>query len=102
MAANWSRRAARSVGAVVSVIRRLLLQLEDGLADPDLGAEGDGGGLGDADAADVGAVGGAEVLDEPLVARGRNPGVSGGHVVVVEPDRRVGAAPDEDRRLFEL
>src|SRR5919112_6461206 len=100
MAANCRRMAARSVGAVVSVIPRLLLQLEDGLADPDLGAEGDGRGLGDPGAADVGAVRGAEVLDEPLVARRRDPGVPGGHVVVVEADRRVGATADQDRRLL--
>src|SRR4051794_39257754 len=48
----------------------LLPQLEDRLADADLGADRQRRRLGDADAADVGAVGGAEVLDEPLVARG--------------------------------
>ncbi len=58
-----------------------------------------GGGLGDPDGADVGAVGGAEVLDEPLVAGGGDPGVPGGDVVVVELDRRVVAAADQDRRL---
>ena len=60
----------RVVGRTVdgrAVGHGLLPQLEDGLADPDLGAEGQGRGLRDAGAADIGAVGGAEVLDEPLV-----------------------------------
>src|SRR3954451_7525251 len=80
----------------------LLPQLEDRLADADLGAERDRGGLGDPDGADVGAVGGAEVLDEPLVTGGRDPGVPGRDVVVVELDAGIAAAPDQDRRLVEL
>ena len=86
----------------VQVGHGLLPQLEDGLADPDLRAEGEGGGLGDADGADVGAVGRPEVLDEPLVAGRGDPGVPGGDVVVVEADRGVGAAADEERRLVEV
>src|SRR4051794_6984006 len=89
------------VSGVGSVIG-LLLQLEDRLADAHLGAQRDRGGLGDPHRADVGAVGGAEVLDEPLVAGRGDPGVPGGDVVVVEADRRVVAAADQDRRLVEL
>ena len=59
-------------------------------------------GLVDPDRADVGAVGGAEVLDEPLVAAGGDPGVPGRHVVVVELDRGVGTAADQDRRVLQL
>ena len=51
---------------------------------------------------DVGAVGGAEVLDEPLVATGGDAGVAGGDVVVVELDGRVAAAADEERGVGEL
>ena len=80
----------------------LLPELEDRLADADLGAHGDRGRLGDPHRADEGAVGGAEILDEPLVAGGRDPGVSGGDVVVVEPDRRVAAAADQDRARREV
>jgi hypothetical protein len=78
-----------------------LAQLQDRLADPDLGAERDRGGLRDADGPDVGAVGGPEVLDEPLVAGGGDPGVPRGDVVVLEADRGVGAAPDQDRGVVE-
>ena len=86
-------------GVVEQQVAHRFPQLEDGLADPDLGSERDGGGLGDPDGADVGAVGGAEVLDEPLVAGRGDPGVPGRDVVVVELDRRVVAAADQDRRL---
>ena len=75
----------------------ILLQLERGLADPDLDAELERGRLGDPLGADVGAVGGAEVLDVPLVAGAGDAGVPGGDVVVVEPDRGVGAPADQDR-----
>ena len=92
----------RGVSRSAQVGSRSLPQLEDRLADADLGAEGDRGRLGDPDGADVGAVGRAEVLDEPLVAGGGDPRVPGADVVVVEPDRRVAAAADEDRCLVEL
>src|SRR5262245_21976653 len=88
--------------AAKSNLNGLLPEFQDRLADPDLRAERDRGGLGDPDGADVGAVGGAEVLDEPLVAGGRGPRVARRDVVVVEPDRGVVAAADEDRRVVEL
>src|SRR6478735_4344120 len=78
-----------------------LAELHDRLADPDLGPELEGGGLGDATGADVGAVGRAEVLDVPLVARAGDAGVARGDVVVVEADRRVVAAADQQWRLVE-
>ena len=68
---------------------RLLPQLDHRLADTHLRAERERGRLGDPDGPDVGAVGRAEVLDEPLVARRGDPGVPGGDVVVVEADRGV-------------
>src|SRR3954465_7103395 len=80
---------------------RSLAQLQDCLADAHLGAELDCRGLGDAAAADVGAVGGAEILDEPLVAGTGDAGVAGGGVVVVEADRGVVAAPDQQWCLLE-
>src|SRR3954449_9378389 len=78
-----------------------LAQLQDRLPDADLGAELEGGGLGDAAVADVGAVGGAEVLDEPLLTGAGDAGVPGGDVVVVETDRRVVAAPDQQGRVLQ-
>ena len=99
---SWLSLRTRPTSEIAEKSRRtacLLPQLEDRLADADLGAERDRGGLGDPDGADVGAVGGAEVLDEPLVAGRRDPGVPGRDVVVVELDARVAAAADEDRRV---
>src|ERR671910_1004786 len=78
-----------------------LAQLQDRLPDADLGAELDGGGLGDAAVADVGAVGGAEVLDVPLVTGAGDACVAGGDVVVVETDRGVVTPADEQRGLLE-
>src|SRR3546814_5114945 len=52
-----------------------------------LGPESERGGLADPCLADVGAVGGAEVLDEPLLTGRGDAGVAGGDVVVVESDR---------------
>src|ERR1700710_2618103 len=78
-----------------------LAQLQDRLSDADLGAELEGGGLGDAAVADVGAVGGAEVLDEPLRAGVGDAGVPGRDVVVVEADGRIVAAPDQQWRVLE-
>ncbi len=56
---------------------RLLPQLDHRLADPHLRAERERGRLGDPDGPDVGAVGRAEVLDEPLVAATRRSGRAG-------------------------
>src|SRR6478752_8630640 len=78
-----------------------LAELHDRLADPDLGPELERGGLRDATGADVGAVGRAEVLDVPLVARAGDAGVAGGDVVVVEADRGVVPAADQERGLVE-
>src|SRR4051794_14253213 len=102
MPAPGARVAIEVPLVVTTMTSRSLAQLEDRLADPHLGAERDGGGLGDPDGADVGAVGGAEVLDEPLVSRRGDPRVPGGDVVVVELDRRVAAAADQDGCLVEL
>src|SRR5690349_2060280 len=69
---SWLSFRTRPTSEIAAKSSRTLLpQLEDRLADADLGAERDRRGLGDPDRADVGAVGGAEVLDEPLVAGGR-------------------------------
>src|SRR6478609_3684284 len=96
------RRRRVAAGATGWSLIRLLPELQDRLADADLGPEGDRRGLGDAHGADERAVGGAEVLDEPLVAGGGDPRVPRRDVVVVEADRGVGAAADEHRRLGQL
>src|SRR5690606_36655969 len=80
---------------------RSLPQRADRLPDPHLAAEVERDGLVDALGAEEGAVGGAEVLDEPGVAGGGDPGVPGGDVVVVEPDRGVAAPTDQQRRVVE-
>jgi hypothetical protein len=83
------------------VVIGLLLQLEGRLADPDPGAELEGGGLGEPLGADVGAVGGAEVLDVERLPGAADAGVPRGDVVVVEADRRVSPAegPSTTRTL---
>src|ERR1700709_943460 len=78
-----------------------LAQLQDRLPDAHLGAELEGGGLGDAAVADVGAVGGAEVLDVPRLAGAGDARVAGGDVVVVEADRRVVAATDQQGSVLQ-
>src|SRR4051794_39012272 len=97
---SWLSLRTRPTSEIAAHSRRtsgpLLPQLEDRLADADLGAERDRRGLGDPDGADVGAVGGAEILDEPLVTGSRDPGMPGRDVVVVEPDPGVAPAPDQD------
>src|SRR4051812_42239373 len=102
-----SEMAAKRSSSVTGAHRRgcvvpSLAQLQDRLADADLRAEGERRGLGDPHRADVGAVGGAQVLDEPLVPARGDPGVAGGDVVVVEPDGRVAAAADQDGRLRQV
>src|SRR3546814_9826704 len=67
-----------------------------------LGPESERGGLADPCLADVGAVGGAEVLDEPLLTGRGDAGVAGGDVVVVESDRGVRAPTDQDRCLGQV
>src|SRR5687767_12568150 len=93
------RATYRSLREVIST--QSLLQLDDGLAEPDLDAQAHRHRAGDALAAEVRAVRAADVLDEPLLPVGGEPGVPGGHVVVVEPDARVGAAPEQDRLVAE-
>src|SRR3954464_6164189 len=77
-------------------------QLERGLPDADLAAGLHGGRLREAMGADVRPVGGAEVLHEPVVARGCAPRVTCRHVVVVEADGGIGSASDEDRGVLEV
>ena len=72
----------------------LLPQLEDGLADPQGGADLDRDRVGEAVAAEVGAVGGAEVLDEPALGALEDAGVPAGGEVVVEDERALGVAAD--------
>ena len=78
---SWPRSGAWSAGVIASPP-----QLDDPSCRAGPGARPTGAGAGDALAAEVGAVGAADVLDEPLLTVGGEPGVPGGHVVVVEPD----------------
>src|SRR5680860_482318 len=81
--------------------RALLPQLEDGLADADLRSELKSGGLRESLGTDVRAIGGAEILDEPLVPRRGNPGVPGRDIVVIETDRGVASPADQQRGVIE-
>src|SRR6478752_1528018 len=73
-------------------------QLEDRLADAQRRAHLDRTRAGQLVAADVRAVGRAEVLDEPAVAGrvGIDAAVPAGRIVVVEDERALRVAPDED------
>src|SRR3954471_8910335 len=74
-------------------------QFEDGLADPQGGADLDGARAVEPLAADERAVRGAEVLDDPAVPAGRvgvDAAVAAGGIVVVEDERALGVAADED------
>src|SRR3954468_190227 len=73
-------------------------QFEDGLADPQGRADLDRAGAVQPVPPDEGAVGGAEVLDDPAVPPGRvgiDPAMASGGVVVVEDERALGVAADE-------
>ena len=71
-------------------------QFEDGLADPQRGADLDAVGAGEALASDEGAVGRAEVLDEPASPSAVDrSGVPAAGEVVVEDEGALGVAADE-------
>ncbi len=70
-------------------------QLDDGLADPQRAAGLDPDGAGEPLGADEGAVGGAEVLDEPGAVAVEDPGVPAAGEVVVEDQRALGVAADD-------
>src|SRR5690606_38071171 len=76
-------RSARSLSS-------LLPQLDDGFADADRGAQPNRCGCRQPGPVQVGAVGGAQVLDDPLTVAVRvDPGMTAGGVVVVQHDRAV-------------
>lgn len=77
--------AARSLRSLIVV---LLPQLDDGLADPDRRAQRNRRRGGESGPVEICAVGGPEILDDPLsVTVGVDPGMPAGRVVVVQHDR---------------
>ena len=76
----------------------LLLHLDRGAPDPKGGTDGEESGRGDACAIDPGAVGGAEVLDEPGAFRGVDAGMAAGRVIVLDHQGRIRGAPDRHLR----
>ena len=90
-APRWSGR--RSAGRCPSA---LLPQLEDGLADAQGGPGLDQDRVGEAVVAQVGAVGGAEVLDVPALGPLEDAGVAAGGEVVVQDERALGVAAEQD------
>ena len=79
----------------------LFPQLEGGLSDANLRTELKRRRLREPLRTDIGAVRGPEVLHEPLLVRHRDPGMPGGDVVVVEADRRIAAATDQEWCIVE-
>ena len=98
VAADQAAVGARGVAQARSAHRT---QLQHGLADADRLAGVDQQRALDPLLVEVGAVGGAEVLDEPLAAAVGQPRVPGAGVVVGEHEGGVVGPADQDRLLAE-
>src|SRR5664279_5547267 len=79
----------------------LLPQLEDGLADPQRRTDLDRLGFGQSVGLQEGAVGRSEVLHEPAFIPAEDTGVATGGEVVVQDQRALGVATEQDAVVYQ-